>query len=138
MFPARGVGECFMLPCWDRKWRGKQRESHTLTRKLRSAVLRSPRRDSWGHLLSLSVSPVHAGMHGRLATHLSTHVHAESPSCPQFETMDFCEVSGRDQNSKDFFFFCFVPFSNFCGYPLSELCFRMRSVKHDNLSTCLL
>lgn len=139
VFPARGVGECFMLPCWDRKWRGKQRESHMLTRKLHSVVLHSPRRDSWDYLLSLSLSLsppyTHTCTHGCIATHLSTHVHAQSPSCPQFGTMDFFKVSGRDNNLNcicSLKIFCFVPFSNFCWYPLSELCFRMHSMKCGN------
>lgn len=40
----------------------------------------------------------HAYTHGWIATHLSTDVQAQSPSCPQFETMDFCEASGRNKN----------------------------------------
>lgn len=87
--------------------------------------------------LSLSLSPpyTHTCTHGCIATHLSTHVHAQSPSCPQFGTMDFFKVSGRDNNLNcicSLKIFCFVPFSNFCWYPLSELCFRMHSMKCGN------
>lgn len=87
MFPARGVRECFMLPYWDRKLRGKQRESQTLTRKLHSAVLYSPHRDSCVYLLFFfffSVSPlnththIHTLAHGCITNILSTHVHAPS------------------------------------------------------------
>lgn len=65
VFPARGVRDCFMLPCWDRKLRGKQRESHTLTRKIHSAFLHSTRRDSCDYLLPfpLSLSPIHTRTH---------------------------------------------------------------------------
>lgn len=124
MFPARGVRECFMLPYWDRKLRGKQRESQTLTWKLHSAVLYSPHRESCVYLLFffffLSVSPLNTHTHIYTLAHgcITNIVHMcmHRPSYPQFETKDCCTPSGWDKNLNlicCFKIFCFVPLCYF-------------------------
>lgn len=46
---------------------------------------------------TLSTPPIHTRMNA-LLPHISPHVHAQGPSCPHFETMDFHAASGTDKH----------------------------------------